>query len=99
MGGYSQSVPDAGAGAGGANPSAPNPGNSGGQGGQGAGPSNPALRNALNFITTMAKQAEQYARAYPQCANEMRQVGELLQKCMMKTTQAQQAPEPATPPV
>jgi hypothetical protein len=47
----------------------------------------------------MAQQAAQYGKAYPQCAPEMRQIADLLQKCLMKTTQAQQTPEQPVPPV
>lgn len=47
----------------------------------------------------MAQTARKYATAYPQCSQEMRQIGELLQKCLMKTTQAQAPSEPAAPPV
>lgn len=65
----------------------------------GQGQANPALKNALGQLTQMAQTARQYAQAYPQCADEMRQVGELLQRCLMKTTQAQQPSEPPTPPV
>lgn len=65
----------------------------------GQGTPNPALRNALGQLTAMAQSARQYAQAYPQCADEMRQVGELLQRCLMKTTQAQGQAETPTPPV
>lgn len=83
------------------------PGQSPGQDGppQGGGSSaapgvqNPALRSALGQLTAMAQQAAQYGKAYPQCAPEMRQIADLLQKCLMKTTQAQQTPEQPVPPV
>jgi len=65
----------------------------------GEGQANPALRNALGQLTAMAQTARQYAQAYPQCADEMRQIGELLQRCLMKTTQSQQGAEPPVPPV
>jgi hypothetical protein len=70
-------------------------------GGQAANPqtANPALRAALGQLTMLAQGARQYAQAYPQCASEMRQVGELLQRCLMKTTSSQQGSEPPTPPV
>jgi hypothetical protein len=47
----------------------------------------------------MAQTAQQFAKAYPQTAPEMRQIADLLQKVLMKTTQAQQQSEPAVPPV
>jgi hypothetical protein len=47
----------------------------------------------------MAQSAAQYAKAYPQTSSEMRQIGELIQKCLMKTTQAMKPSEPAAPPV
>ena len=47
----------------------------------------------------MAQTAAQYAKAYPQCSQEMRQIGELIQKCLMKTTQAMKPAETAAPPV
>lgn len=63
------------------------------------GQANPALRNALAQLTAMAQAARQFAQAYPQTSDEMRQIGELLQRCLMKTTQAQQPAEPPVPPV
>lgn len=57
------------------------------------------MKAALGQLTAMAQAAQQYARAYPQCASEMRQIGELLQRCLMKTTQAQQGGESPAPPV
>lgn len=60
---------------------------------------NPALKNALGQLTQMAQAAQQYAQAYPQCAEEMRQIGELLQRCLMKTTQAQPQAQAPVPPV
>jgi len=57
------------------------------------------LRQALGQLTQMAQQVRQYAQAYPQCADEMRQIGSLLQRCLMKTTQAQPQAEPSVPPV
>ena len=60
---------------------------------------NPVLKNALNQLTQMAQQAKMYAQAYPQCATEMRQIAELLQRCLMKTAQAQKPQEQPTPPV
>jgi len=93
-------------------PGGSTPGNGGNGSGPGAPPvagtqdtaatpgtQNPALRSALGQLTAMAQTAKQYAQAYPQCAPEMRQIAELLQKCLMKTTQAQPNPEPAVPPV
>lgn len=60
---------------------------------------NPQLKNALGQLTAMAQSAAQYAKAYPQTAPEMRQIGELIQKVLMKTTQAMKPAEPAAPPV
>lgn len=80
-----------------AGPGSPSP-DTGGQAAS-AQQANPALRAALGQLTAMAQTARQYAQAYPQCAGEMRQIGELLQRCLMKTTQAQQSQEPPTPPV
>jgi len=70
-----------------------------GQGASPEGQQNPALKNALSQLTAFANMARQYAQAYPQAAPEMRQIGELLQKVLMKTTQAQKPSEPAAPPV
>lgn len=97
-------IPGAGGGNGGGAPSpapssTPGPGSDTGGAASPQGQQNPALKAALGQLTSMAQVARQYAQAYPQCAPEMRQVGELLQKCLMKTTQQQQQPEPATPPV
>lgn len=63
------------------------------------GQANPGLKQALGQLTQMSQMSQQYSRAYPQCADEMRQIAELLQKCLMKTTQAQGQAEPAAPPV
>jgi hypothetical protein len=63
------------------------------------GQGNPGLKQALGQLTQMAQMTQQYSKAYPQCADEMRQIGELLQKCLMKTTQAQAPAEPTAPPV
>jgi hypothetical protein len=54
---------------------------------------------ALGKLTAMAQSAREYAQSYPQCADEMRQIGSLLQRCLMKTTQAQPQQEPPVPPV
>jgi len=96
MGGYSQGAMAGGAGNGGPDTGG---GPSNGAAAGTPGTQNPALRSALGQLTAMAQTATQYAKAYPQCAPEMRQIADLLQKCLMKTTQAQQSPEPAVPPV
>jgi hypothetical protein len=63
------------------------------------GQQNPALRNAISQFTAMAQMAQRIAQAYPQCSQEMREIGERIQRCLMKVTQAQQQSEPAAPPV
>lgn len=98
MGGYSQGAMAGGADDGAPDSSAGGP-PSGGAAAATPGSQNPALRSALGQLTAMAQTAQQYAKAYPQCAAEMRQIADLLQKCLMKTTQAQQQPQPAVPPV
>lgn len=86
-------------GAGPGSPSGNGPGPSTGAGAASEGQQNPALKNALGQLTAFANAAREYAKAYPQTAPEMRIIGEQLQKCLMKTTQAQPASEPPTPPV
>lgn len=95
-----QGAPGAGAPGGGSSttPSAPNPAQAAGSP-SGSGGGNPVLKAALGQLTGMAQTARTYAQAYPQCAEEMRQIGALLQKCLMKTTQAQPQGEQPVPPV
>ena len=97
MGGYSQGSPASGPG--GANGEGATPAAGSQSTAASSGTANPALRSALGQLTAMAQTAKQYAQAYPQCAPEMRQIGELLQKCLMKTTQAQPQSEAPVPPV
>src|SRR5947207_11774117 len=89
MGGYSQGAMSSGGGGADSPESGGGP-PSGGAAASTPGTQNPALRSALGQLTAMAQTAQQYAKAYPQCAAEMRQIADLLQKCLMKTTQAQQ---------
>jgi hypothetical protein len=63
------------------------------------GQKNPALANALSELTDVANKVRKLGQAYPQVSQEARQVGELLQRMLMKTTQAQAPSEPAAPPV
>lgn len=103
MGGYSQTGPAAGEGAGsspGGTPGSAGPvSDTGAQAAQPSTQGDPRQKAALGQLTSMAQTARTYAQAYPQCAPEMRQIGELLQKCLMKTVQNQKGSEPPTPPV
>lgn len=51
------------------------------------------------MLTQIASMTKQYAQAYPQCADEMKQIGVLLQQCLMKSTGAQAPGETPAPPV
>lgn len=59
---------------------------------------NTALRAGVNQLVMMAQGAQKYAQQYPQCADEMRQIAELIRTCMQKTQANQPPGEPAAGP-
>lgn len=63
------------------------------------GQASPGATAALGKLTGIANEVKSFGQAYPQTADEMQQIGDLLQQVLRKVMTAQPPAEPAAPPV